>query len=69
MSYERFSKFIALIRDANVRDDHYMRASQAIVDAGEAVRPLLISLLSDAEKLVKDRAAELITRLDAVRGD
>ena len=63
----QFFHFIALIRDANVRDDHYLRASQKIVDAGESVRSLLSDLLLDAEKLVQDRAAELLSRLDLAK--
>jgi hypothetical protein len=63
-----FPHFVALIRDANVRDGAYARASQAIVDAGETVRPVLTTLLFDPEKLVRDRAAELLRRLDRLDG-
>jgi hypothetical protein len=63
ISDDQIAQFVALIRNANVRDDHYARAAESIIMAGDAVRPMLIALLTDPENLVRNRASELLGRI------
>jgi hypothetical protein len=63
ISDDQIAQFVALIRNSNVRDDQYAKAADAIIMAGDSVRPMLIALLTDPEKLVRDRATELLGRI------
>jgi len=61
---DQILRLVAVIRNANVRDERYVQAEQSIVDLGlPAVQAALLALLSDPERLVRDRAAELLKRL------
>jgi len=63
LSDEEITRLVQVIRSSNVRDTSYQEAEGAIVRHGPAARPILVTLLSDPEKLVRDRATELLEKL------
>ena len=63
LSDEEVIRTVQIIRSANVRDESYRQAEGFIIGRGKAARPIVMSLLSDPEKVVRERATELLQRL------
>jgi len=62
-SDEQIMRLVAVIRKANVRDEIYSHAERSILEFGSSVRSVLVTLLSDADRVVRERAAELLKKL------
>jgi hypothetical protein len=62
-SYDQLLRLIGIIRQANVRDEVYIQTEQSIIEQGLFIRPILLTLLSDSEKIVRDRANELLKKI------
>src|SRR5262245_60183835 len=56
-------RLVAVIRKANVRDEAYIHAEKSIIGFGSAVRSVLLTLLSDPDRVVRERATELLRKL------
>jgi HEAT repeat protein len=65
--YRRLSYPMRVIRRVNVRAEEYYQAERALLEAGEAVVPILEKLLQDRDWVLRNRASDILRKLNSKR--